>query len=333
MAISQLIGILIQKEIINAIFQFAFFYLSMSGVPKHEFSLNTVIRYSNFDDYSFYSTYLKYLPSNRFLMIVLSIIFICFVIVLFEYRKENEKLFDLEHIRKIIITPIRKRFSRSDNRQSAKVKFLFEYILEQSVHKSALLYILYLCVMMPIVVSKNMDASAIATIGENIIIFASLFLFIRLGNMEKNNGMESQVFTVNMRYPLLYILRICVAGIILFAMVEIPLGILCFHNSVDVGRWCIGVYLSSLFIGLLSLLFTEVLENSFAGYFVYIMYYFLDTMLQNGMIITLSGYTKRMEHTKIYLVVAIILVLIGLTICVCLKMEGIRLTNKYGNKN
>ena len=32
-----------------------------------------------------------------------------------------------------------------------------------------------------------MNASAIATIGENIIIFASIFLFIRLGNMEKIN--------------------------------------------------------------------------------------------------------------------------------------------------
>jgi hypothetical protein len=181
--------------------------------------------------------------------------------------------------------------------------------------------------------TKNMDTLAIATIGENILLFASLFLFVRLGNMEKNHGMESQVFTAKMPYPLLYLLRICVAGSVLFAMIEIPLGVLCFWNHVHIGWWCIGVYLSSLFIGLLSLFFTEVLENSFAGYFIYIMYYFLDTILSKGMLVTLSGYTKQMAHTKLFLTGAIMFVLLALTICVHLKTEGIRLTNRYGNTN
>lgn len=332
-AISQFIGIIIQNEIINAILQFIFFYLSMSGVPKHEFSFNTTIRYSDFDDYSFYSTYLKYLPSNRFLMVVLSVILLCFVIILFEYRKEHEKLFNLDYIRKIMTKPVEKISIYSANRQSAKIKSLPEYLVGQSVNVSALMYIPYLCAIMPIVISKNMNASSIATIGENIIIFASIFLFIRLGNMEKINGMEEQVFTTNIKYPLIYLMRVFVASGMLFIMVEIPLVVLCIWSRVDVGRWCIGVYLSSLFIGMLSLLVTEVFEKSFAGYFVYIMYYFLDTILKNGMFITLSGYTKRIGHTKVCLFVSNVLILAALMICVFLKMEGTRITNRYGNKN
>lgn len=333
-AISGLLGILIQNEIITAIFQFVIFYLSMSGVPDDKFSLNTMIRYSDFDDYSFYNAYLKYIPTNRFLMTVSSAVCICFVIVLFEYRKDHDKLLYWEYVRKILIKDsVKAKILNRDTRKSVDTKCLLAYIIRQSVHISALLYILYLCLMYPIVTSKNMDASAIATIGENIIIFVSLFLFIRLGNMEKANGMEEQVFTANTSYPLIYLARVCVVSLVLFVLVEVPLGALCIYNNVNMGRWCIGVYLSSLFIGLLSLLITEVLENSYAGYFVYIIYYFLDIVLKNGMFITLSGYTKGMAHTKIYIAEATILVLLVLTICVYLKMKGIRLTNRYGNKN
>ena len=151
--------------------------------------------------------------------------------------------------------------------------------------------------------------------------------------MEKINGLEEQVFTTNIKYPLIYLMRVFVASGMLFIMVEIPLVVLCIWSRVDVGRWCIGVYLSSLFIGMLSLLVTEVFEKSFAGYFVYIMYYFLDTILKNGMFITLSGYTKRIGHTKVCLFVSNVLILAALMICVFLKMEGTRITNRYGNKN
>jgi hypothetical protein len=153
---------------------------------------------------------------NRFFMIVLSVLFVCLAIVLFEYRKEHEKLFGLERIRNRLITPMRETFCQRDKRQSTRIKPLSSYIIGQSVHKSVLLYLPYLCVILPIVISKNMDTLAVATIGENIILFASLFLFVRLGNMEKNNGMESQVFTAKMRYPLLYLWRIILLRDILF---------------------------------------------------------------------------------------------------------------------
>ena len=187
--------------------------------------------------------------------------------------------------------------------------------------------------MLPVVISKNMDASSIATIGENVIIFASIFLFIKISNIEKVNGMEEQVFTSNVSYMLLYLMRVAIVSVLLFFMVEIPLCGMCILNKVNIDKWCIGVYLSSLFIGMLSLLVAEFFENTFAGYFVYIMYYFLDTVLKSGLLITLSGYTKQMEHTKIQLFIATLVVLIILMVCINLKMEGIRFTNKYGNKN
>lgn len=291
-AVSQLLGILVQSEIITAVFQFVFFYLSMSGVPDHRLSLNMVIRYNNFDDYSFYQTYLKYVPANRFLMAVSSAVLVCFVTVLFAYRKGQGELISWDRVKKFAIV-----FQR-DNRKPEVARCLPFYISRHSVHRSAFLYIPYLCLMYPIVITKNMDALTIATVGENIIIFASLFLFIRLGNMEKADGMEDQVFTAATSYPLVYMARVCMAACVLFVLVEVPLGVLCICNAVPVGRWCAGVYLSSMFLGVLSLLVAEVSENSFVGYFVYIIYYFLDAVLRYGMVIPLSGYTKRMRQTE-----------------------------------
>ena len=105
--------------------------------------------------------------------------------------------------------------------------------------------------MLPVVISKNMDASSIATIGENVIIFASIFLFIKISNIEKVNGMEEQVFTSNVSYMLLYLMRVAIVSVLLFFMVEIPLCGMCFFNKVYIDKWCIGVYLSSLHLSFL----------------------------------------------------------------------------------
>lgn len=328
-AINHFIGILIQNEIINIICQFVLFYLSISGVPKSMFSLNTIIRFSDFDDYSFINSYSGYLPSNRILMIVLSVVLLYITKILFEYRKDHEILFSCKSFN-LKNTRLLYCYSREG---IIKEKKLIWYILRQCVTKEIFIYIVFLCLMLPVVISKNMDASSIATIGENVIIFASIFLFIKISNIEKVNGMEEQVFTSNVSYMLLYLMRVAIVSVLLFFMVEIPLCGMCFFNKVYIDKWCIGVYLSSLFIGMLSLLVAEFFENTFAGYFVYIMYYFLDTVLKSGLLITLSGYTKQMEHTKIQLFIATLVVLIILMVCINLKMEGIRFTNKYGNKN
>ena len=298
-----------------------------------------LVRYSNFDDYTLYQNCFGNVILNRAIIILLSVILTGFTVVLFNYRREHGRLINLKNIKKSVVNILPLSFKNTilkKKKQETKdfvTRGAGYYIFKQSVSKMALLYIPYLCIILPIVIFQEMNTLAIATTGENIFIFASMFLFIRLGNMEKANGTESYVFTSDCHYPLVYILRVASAGITLFIMVEIPVLFLCLVNHVPAGRWCIGVYLSSLFIGMFSLLITEVSENYLAGYFSYIIYYLFDIVSEGNMPLSIAGYTYQVQKTKLYLGVAVAIIAIILLFVAYNKAEGRRLIRKNEDRN
>ncbi len=298
-----------------------------------------LVRYSNFDDYTLYQNCFGNVILNRAIIILLSVILTGFTVVLFNYRREHGRLINLKNIKKSVVNILPLSFKNTilkKKKQETKdfvTRGAGYYIFKQSVNKMALLYIPYLCIIWPVVIFQGMDTLAIAITGENIFIFASMFLFIRLGNMEKANGTESYVFTSDCHYPLVYILRVASAGITLFIMVEIPVLFLCLVNHVPAGRWCIGVYLSSLFIGMFSLLITEVSENYLAGYFSYIIYYLFDIVSGGNMPLSIAGYTYQVQKTKLYLGAAVAIIAIILLLVAYNKAEGRRLIIKNEDRN
>ena len=157
-------------------------------------------------------------------------------------------------------------------------------------------------------------------------------MFIRLGNIEKNYDMESYVYTSNSFYPFIYMSRVILVCVVLFVMVELPVLFLCIINHASVGKWCIGVYLSSLFLGVFSLLITEFFENYFVGYFSYIIYYFFSVILKT-MPLSVTGYTNMISKSKRDIGIATIVIFIILLIITYAKSKGIRMVRKNGNRN
>ena len=338
-SIGHFLGILLCSETLDIIAQFILFYLSMGYGLSDKFRITLLIRYNNFDDYTLYQNCSGNVIMNRVIIVLLSDILTGFTVVLFNYRREHGRLINSKNIKKFAVNILPLSFKKTilkKKKQETKdfvTRGIGYYMFKQSASKMALLYIPYLCIIWPIVISHKMNTLAIATTGENIFIFASMFLFIKLGNMEKANGTESFVFTSDCLYPLVYIIRVALAGITLFIMVEIPVLFLCLVNHVPAGRWCIGVYLSSLFIGMFSLLITEVSENYLAGYFSYIIYYLFDIVSGGNMPLSIAGYTYQLQKTKLYLGAAVAIIAIILLFVVYNKAEGRRLIRKNENRN
>lgn len=338
-SIGHFLGILLCSETLDIIAQFILFYLSMGYGLSDKFRITLLIRYNNFDDYTLYQNCSGNVIMNRVIIVLLSVILTGFTVVLFNYRREHGRLINSKNIKKFAVNILPLSFKKTilkKKKQETKdfvTRGIGYYMFKQSASKMALLYIPYLCIILPIVISQKMNTLAIATTGENIFIFASMFLFIKLGNMEKANGTESFVFTSDCLYPLVYIIRVALAGITLFIMVEIPVLFLCLVNHVPAGRWCIGVYLSSLFIGMFSLLITEVSENYLAGYFSYIIYYLFDIVSGGNMPLSIAGYTYQLQKTKLYLGAAVAIIAIILLFVVYNKAEGRRLIRKNENRN
>ncbi len=338
-SIGHFLGILLCSETLDIIAQFILFYLSMGYGLSDKFRITLLIRYNNFDDYTLYQNCSGNVIMNRVIIVLLSVILTGFTVVLFNYRREHGRLINSKNIKKfaVNIPPLSFQKTILKKKKQETKEFVTRgvgyYMFKQSASKMALLYIPYLCIILPIVISQKMNTLAIATTGENIFIFASMFLFIKLGNMEKANGTESYVFTSGCLYPLVYIIRVALAGITLFIMVEIPVLFLCLVNHVPAGRWCIGVYLSSLFIGMFSLLITEVSENYLAGYFSYIIYYLFDIVSGGNMPLSIAGYTYQVQKTKLYLGAAVAIIAIILLFVVYNKAEGRRLIRKNENRN
>lgn len=338
-SIGHFLGILLCSETLDIIAQFILFYLSMGYGLSDKFRITLLIRYNNFDDYTLYQNCSGNVIMNRVIIVLLSVILTGFTVVLFNYRREHGRLINSKNIKKFAVNILPLSFKKTilkKKKQETKdfvTRGIGYYMFKQSASKMALLYIPYLCIIWPIVISHKMNTLAIATTGENIFIFASMFLFIKLGNMEKANGTESFVFTSDCLYPLVYIIRVALAGITLFIMVEIPVLFLCLVNHVPAGRWCIGVYLSSLFIGMFSLLITEVSENYLAGYFSYIIYYLFDIVSGGNMPLSIAGYTYQLQKTKLYLGAAVAIIAIILLFVVYNKAEGRRLIRKNENRN
>ena len=338
-SIGHFLGILLCSETLDIIAQFILFYLSMGYGLSDKFRITLLIRYNNFDDYTLYQNCSGNVIMNRVIIVLLSVILTGFTVVLFNYRREHGRLINSKNIKKFAVNILPLSFKKTilkKKKQETKefvTRGVGYYMFKQSASKMALLYIPYLCIILPIVISQKMNTLAIATTGENIFIFASMFLFIKLGNMEKANGTESYVFTSGCLYPLVYIIRVALAGITLFIMVEIPVLFLCLVNHVPAGRWCIGVYLSSLFIGMFSLLITEVSENYLAGYFSYIIYYLFDIVSGGNMPLSIAGYTYQVQKTKLYLGAAVAIIAIILLFVVYNKAEGRRLIRKNENRN
>ncbi len=338
-SIGHFLGILLCSETLDIIAQFILFYLSMGYGLSDKFRITLLIRYNNFDDYTLYQNCSGNVIMNRVIIVLLSVILTGFTVVLFNYRREHGRLINSKNIKKFAVNILPLSFKKTilkKKKQETKefvTRGVGYYMFKQSASKMALLYIPYLCIILPIVISQKMNTLAIATTGENIFIFASMFLFIKLGNMEKANGTESYVFTSDCLYPLVYIIRVALAGITLFIMVEIPVLFLCIMNHVPAGRWCIGVYLSSLFIGMFSLLITEVSENYLAGYFSYIIYYLFDIVSGGNMPLSIAGYTYQVQKTKLYLGAAVAIIAIILLFVVYNKAEGRRLIRKNENRN
>ncbi len=318
-SISFFVGNIFNNSFITLIIQFIVFYLSMSRNPFNDTIFGTTVRLVGFDNYNLFSKIWSNVLINRVSVLILSGIFIALVILNINVDINIFKKIKLQRNKMV-----NKLLNLQVCNYLIKDNFIFIKIM---------LYSIFLLIMLPVTAHGKVDLIAIKIIGENIIIFASIFTFVDMANIEKRNAMEGLVFTSSKNYLLIYMQRFLKMTVVLFFMIMIPLCLLCFVYGVKIGYWSLGIYLSSLYIGSFSLLIAETFENALTGYYIYIAYYLVDVVTKKNAGLTVLGYTKQKPDTKDDLLVATIFIVVILLVIVFLKTKGERISKIYESRD
>lgn len=344
-ALGQLVGIVLQSEIVTFLILFLAFFGSFISHVVGYFSPVVIVRYPYFYQHTLLMEYNHHVLFNRLWMTLVSVFFVMIVLIVNRYSTDmnlrclRRKIMKRRMTRKRNSKFLRTRKEKSPNKLRTKhySKSLINYIIKQSFGRVLLFYVAFFLIAFMIAIS-NSSKSSLADLGENFLIFVALIIFVRLGNIEKNNGTEELVFTSNKNYLLLYMSRVLCGCILLFLLVDGPIFIAAKVNGVAMGmRYC-GIYVSALFLGLMSLLLTELFENAFFGFAYFLAHYLTDVMTGGRFQITVLGYSyidnyEALIANKLTLTALCLVSIICIGVCVECKWKGRRITKLYGNKN
>ena len=320
-SLSLVLGILFSNQLYTIICQFILYYFSISSTLEKKHGFSFIVRYGDYDDYLSYEKYRSMILLNRFSVIFITILFLIVTIHLFcKKRRGSDAVFFVRNINLL---------KKQTWQKSHGIAY---YLFRQVIGWNVIIYFVYAGIMLLVTSTPKMTAGDIAVIGENILIFASFFLFVKIANYDYSLGVDGFINTIIYNPIAVGILRLIFASFILFLFVEIPLIGLCVLNGVSIGRWCLGVYISTLGIGLCSLLITEVSGDRLIGYFFFISYYLFNVIAGEAFPLTLLGYTCRVNNTKYFLCCFIVIQLIMYIFLCSIKVKGIGL-KRYENRD
>lgn len=320
------LDLLFENTTVSLGLQFIIWFISITNIFGENNLFSTIISSDYFGHIALYETSKITVYWNRFLMILLSIFCFCGSVFLFERRREGK-----ESLKKKIfafLSPIsaqRKKVVILDNFKE-KSRSIWYYSWRRVFSWNILLCISYIILILLVIfifIGKNMIANVkdIASFGENIIIFVSAFLFLPITNVESRHQVHEAIYLCKISYCRMCLHRILLAviGTVIFS--GIPVMLVSVWFGVQIGIWCIGVCLSSVYLGFVGLLFSEVTEKNRIGYFAYIVYYML--CVTNKMkCFSVMGYTFDMKYSKYSLLFGIVLFSIMAYFILYTKQKG-----------
>lgn len=320
--LSMVLGILFSNSLYTMILQFLFYFFSISSTLEKKYGFSFIVRFGEYDDYTSYKRYSSMIVYNRFAIMLLSVLFLMATVYLFQKKRTNG----------VVLHPVKINLKLFKIQRAQKEHCLIYYLFQQIAGWNLVIYVAYIIIMFLVVVRENMDTGDIATIGENIVLFAAFFLYIKISNYDYAFGIHGFTNTAKMNPVFIIAARLILTSIILFIFVEIPIMFLCIINRVQMGRWCLGVYISALCIGVSSLLIAEISEERLLGYFFFLCYYYFNVLLEDSLPFSLLGYTFKIKNTKYVLIIFIIFLTVLYISCNISKSKGMGLKEICGSK-
>ena len=151
-----------------------------------------------------------------------------------------------------------------------------------------------------------MNEYDIKTTGENIVIFFSMFMLLPLCNIEKRNGVTEFTYTVRTSYTKIYFARFMMGVMLTVGLITFSLYFISYMNDVVFGLWGISICISSLYLGLFGVIFSEATGKEIAGYIAYLGYYlFCAVGKENVTFLNVCCYTNHLKYSVISLIAGV----------------------------
>lgn len=316
-------GLLIHNTVILFAVQFIIWFLSIYSPVKNKV-WHTVIRFNSLGNAAYYLEDRLIIHVNRLLVFLLAIVFLFISCKIYEnVRTGNTDNNKFVHCYKLIKRKINAACNHNENTKSRMYYQLKSFAFSNII--MGVLYIMIVFMAIYAMYAGSINADDIKTIGEVEISLVSLFIYGSISILEKRHDMQEFVYVSNSSYIFLFFQRIFMAALLVACFVLVPVMMMSCLWGIHLGIWIIGVYLSSLFIGILALCAIEILENRNAGLLFALLYYLLCMFLKNKMkYFSILGYTYHIEYSKYQLCLGVVILLILLYIINLCNVSGVR---------
>lgn len=284
--------------------QFIVWLLSIATFMGNYEIWRVVIRFSSFGMDKYYDGIKNDIYINRIFMVFLSIIITAISVTIFDKARNGRRLkYRWNYINDIFFD----RLSKKKHEQlCCKGKSFLVYQLKLACNSNVIISILFLLVLLIRFANRNMNEYDIKTTGENIVIFFSMFMLLPLCNIEKRNGVTEFTYTVRTSYTKIYFARFIMGVMLTVGLITFSLYLISYMNDVGIGLWAISICISSLYLGLFGVIFSEATGKEIAGYVAYLGYYlFCAVGKENVIFLNVCCYTNHLKYSVISLIAGV----------------------------
>lgn len=305
--------------------QFIIWFISITNMFGENQLFSTMISADSFGHIDLYETSKIMIYWNRFFMILLSLCCVGGSVFLFERKREGKSGFK-DRVSAFFVQYSVKIRKDDSVEYVNKSKSIWYYSWKRVFSANFLLCIVYavfLSGVIHIFNGNHMSVKDIAGAGEVLIIFVSVFLFLPISNVETRYQVHEAVYLSKISYCSICFRRILLAACGTVLLSGVPMIILAVLSGVKIGTWCLGVCLSSVYLGLIGMVISEITGKSSLGYLGYLFYYMICMIGTNKVkCFSVMGYTYGMKYSKYSLVIGIVICCIIIYAILYEKQKG-----------
>lgn len=175
---------------------------------------------------------------------------------------------------------------------------------------------------------RTIDDIQYIKMGEMYLPLSGMFLFVYIGGLEEHIGNWEIVCSKRKKYIYSYLFRILFLTLLQIFMFLALLSFV-WLNSPYIQPWDYfwGIYIDSLFIGILGMFFADISSNYGVGYIVALGYYAVGTILGKGGLggyFQLTGYLNQQIISKYVLLGMTVAIIFLNSLWYCVKQRIIR---------
>lgn len=356
-SLSVFLDLLFQKSLLVVLIQLLLFFLSIEDLAGSYPLWKPIIRYNVIGNYNLYEKSRELILANRVAILLLSFLLFAASVCLYERNRQGKHLLLLTQIKSIwthateliqkskiqnsITTFMQNsklwkslsifiqnkppQLIKPQSDPSCKMHSWLYYQMKQTFCKNILFALLFVCFISILMQGFANDLEQLKRIGENYLTLSSIFLFVPLCSIEKNSNVYEVTCVQRKAYTSIYLMRVCAACLLQAIVLAVPLTCYILRFGYHFGLWCVGIYISTLFLGLLGLLIGEKTGSRRMGIAAILGYYLLCVSMKNQFKwLTICGYTYHISKSKYRLAAGCLAEIIMLTILLLYRSHAKR---------